>query len=232
MITNPLLYRFTTTDRGQFAGLDTGNQISPRIAGDLSSAEVTGDGSLSGYDGPTYSPGSNDIEDPQQGRHRNPNNRHKGKEQRERERNNIQNRQRVNNRRDSREQDERQQSYPEGDRRQRYPDRDDERNQRYPDREIKPSYPYRDEERKSRYPDRSKQNDRASIEDEYVAESRFGHGQNSGTSGVIEESVGQIKKCEVSPWSEWSECNATCGRGFERKSRYIIVSLFENSYYC
>lgn len=217
-----MLFHFTT-GRDQFAGLDTGNQVGPRIAGDLSSAEVTGDGSLSGYDGPTYSPGSNDIEDPQQGRHRNPNNRHKGKEQRERERNNNnQNRQRVNNRRDSREQDERQQKYPDDERRQRYPDRDDERKQRYPDR---------DEERKSRYPDRNRQNDRASNEDDYVAENRFGHGQNSGTSGVIEEPVGQIKKCEVSPWSEWSECNATCGRGFERKSRFIIVSLFLNHSY-
>lgn len=201
-----------TAGRDLFTGINTGDQVGLPISGDLSSSGNTRDDTLSGYDSYLNSPGFNDIGDPQQVRHRNPNNRHKGKEQREREMNNDnQNRQRVNNRRDSREQEERQ---------QRYPDRDNGRNQRYRD----------DHRRIQNFPDRSRQNDRASNEDTYVPESRFSQGLNSGTSGVIEEPVGQIKKCEVSPWSEWSECNATCGRGFEQKSRFITVSSFLNHY--
>ncbi|XP_017772069.1 PREDICTED: spondin-1 isoform X2 [Nicrophorus vespilloides] len=40
---------------------------------------------------------------------------------------------------------------------------------------------------------------------------------------IIQEPIGEVVDCQMSEWTNWSGCNATCGRGFSTKHRFIRV---------
>lgn len=40
---------------------------------------------------------------------------------------------------------------------------------------------------------------------------------------TIEGVYGETINCRTTPWSAWSECSKTCGRGIKEKTRHILV---------
>lgn len=55
-----------------------------------------------------------------------------------------------------------------------------------------------------------------------VTDSSYRYGIPSIPS--ISESL-SIVNCSVSEWTNWSECSVTCGRGYKKRTRHVVVNL-------
>ncbi|KAL0268413.1 UNVERIFIED_CONTAM: hypothetical protein PYX00_010368 [Menopon gallinae] len=56
--------------------------------------------------------------------------------------------------------------------------------------------------------------------------------QSRPNSGTIDRVYGEVIDCKTTPWSSWSECSKTCGKGMKERVRRILVHPQNGGRHC